>query len=407
MIRYEVKKVFSKTGGKIALLMLTGMLILVCFLTVKSVEYVDEQGVSKSGIAAARRLREDKNKWAGEITEDVLIEVLQKNREINASKEYQSTDYRENDKAYARKQGFSDIRDMINHAFTAFREYDYYRVDSVTDEEVGSFYERRIAGLNDWLYSEEAKDIYSEEEKEFLLTKYQELKTPFYYEYADGWKAFSEYAPTLIMLTVLILGFPVSGIFANEFQLKADAIFFSAKLGRNKAVLSKIGAGILMITGIYWVMVLLYSAVVFAILGTDGAGCAIQTGLGGWKSFYHITYLQEYLLIIFGGYLGSLFMLTLAMFLSASTRSAILAVTVPFVLLFIPSFLNDISALSKVLGLLPDQLLQMGQAAAFFNLYHPGGKVTGALPIIMTLYPILFAAMLPVLYHVYRKTQIQ
>ena len=95
MIRYEVKKVFSKTGGKIALLMLTGMLILVCFLTVKSVEYVDEQGVSRSGIAAARRLREDKNKWAGEITEDVLIEVLQKNREINASKEYQSTDYRE------------------------------------------------------------------------------------------------------------------------------------------------------------------------------------------------------------------------------------------------------------------------------------------------------------------------
>lgn len=407
MLRYEVKKVFSKTGGKIALLILAAALVLVSYLTIGSVEYVDEQGNSRSGIAAARCLREAKNQWAGEITEDVLIEVLKKNREINASKEYLSKDYRENDKAYAKKQGFSDIRDMMNHAFTDFREYDYYRVDSVTDEEAGSFYERRIASLKEWLYSDEAKDHYSEEEKEFLLKQYQELETPFYYEYSDGWEAFSEYAPTVIMLIVLILGFPVSGIFANEFQLKADAVFFSAKLGRSKAVLSKIGAGLLIITGIYWTIVLLYSAVVFAVLGADGADCVIQTGFGGWKSFYHITFFQEYLLIILGGYLGSLFILTLVMFLSAKTHSAVLAVTVPFILLFIPSFLDGISVLSEMLGLLPDQLLQMGMAVKYFNLYQIGGKVTGAVPLVMTLYPVLFLAMLPVLYRMYRKTQIK
>lgn len=407
MLRYEVKKVFSRTGSKIALLILTAVLALTGFLTVGSVEYVDEQGNSNSGIRAARRLREDKNMWAGEITEDVLLDMLAKNREINASAEYLSRDYRENNKAYAGKQGFSDIRTMMNCAFAAFREYDYYRVDSVTDEEAGSFYERRISNLADWLESDEAKDMYSEEEKKFLLARYQALKTPFYYEYADGWKAFTEYAPTIIMLTVLILGFPISGIFASEFQWKADAVFFSAKLGRNKAVRAKIGAGILTVTGIYWMMVLLYSVVVFGILGTDGADCAIQTGLGGWKSFYNITYFESYLLIILGGYLGSLFMLTLVMLVSARTHSAVLSVTVPFILLFIPSFLSGIAVLSRVLGLLPDQLLQMGQAVCFFNLYQTGSAVTGAVPIIMILYPVLFCAMLPVLYQVYRKTQIK
>lgn len=151
----------------------------------------------------------------------------------------------------------------------------------------------------------------------------------------------------------------------------------------------------------------MYSAVVFAVLGADGADCVIQTGFGGWKSFYHITFFQEYLLIILGGYLGSLFILTLVMFLSAKTHSALLAVTVPFILLFIPSFLDGISVLSEMLGLLPDQLLQMGIAVKYFNLYQIGGKVTGAVPLVMTLYPVLFLAMLPVLYRMYRKTQIK
>lgn len=407
MVRFEIKKIFSRTGNKIALLILVAALCLVSFLTIGSVEYVDEQGESASGIGAARRLREDKNQWAGEITEGVLLKVLQKNAEINASEEYLSKDYHENNKAYAKKQGFSDIRDMLNHAFTPFREYDYYRVDSLTAEEIAKFYEQRVIVLTDWLNSDEVKDRYSEEEKNFIITKYRKLQTPLYYEYADGWQAFAEYAQTIIMLTVLILAFPVSGIFANEFQCKAESIFFSAKLGRNKAVRSKIYAGIGIITGIYWTIILLYSAVVFVILGTDGAGCAIQTGFGGWKSFYNITYLQEYFLIVAGGYLGSLFILTLVMFLSARTRSTILPVTVPFILLFIPSFLSNASVLSEVLGLWPDQLLQMGQTVRMFNLYQVGDKVVGAVPIIMIIYPILSCALLPLLYHVYSKTEMK
>ena len=177
----------------------------------------------------------------------------------------------------------------------------------------------------------------------------------------DGWKALLEYAPTIIMLIVLIMGFLVSGIFSSEFQLKADSIFFSTRLGRNRGTVAKIKAGFLMVTVIYWGVMLVYSAVVLISLGTDGASCAIQTGLGGWKSFYNISYLQDYLLTMIGGYLGSLFILTFSMLVTAKTRSTVLAVTIPFILLFIPSFLNGISILSNVLGLLPDQLLQISE----------------------------------------------
>lgn len=221
------------------------------------------------------------------------------------------------------------------------------------------------------------------------------------------WKALLEYAPSIMMLLVLILGFLVSSIFSNEFQLKADSIFFSAKLGRNKAINAKMRAGFLIITAVYWGTMLIYSAVVLGSLGTDGANCMIQTGLGGWKSFYNITCLQDYLLTMAGGYLGSLFILTLSMLVSAKTHSTTLAVTVPFILLFIPSFFSGISVLSKGLGLLPDQLLQVSQAVNLFNLYKIGGKVVGAIPIIMILYFILYCILLPMLYSVYQKAEIK
>lgn len=407
MLRYEIKKCFSKTANKIGLLILTVVLIIVSYFAVTYVDYVDEDGNNRTGIIAVRSLRDMKNQWAGYITEDVLREVIVQNALVNASAEYQSNDVQENNKAYSKKQGFSDIRDMINHAFCGFREYNYYRADSVTTEEVSEFYTKRISNLEEWLYSDEAKDQFTDMEKQFLIKQYEQLEIPLYYEYADGWIALLEYAPSIIMLTVLITSFFVSGIFSNEFQLKADAIYFSTKYGRNKAVKSKVEAGCIIITIIYWVVVLLYSAIVLGILGADGANCAIQAGFGSWKSFYNITYFENYLLTMVGGYIGSLFILTISMLISAKTKSTVLSVTVPFIFVFLPSFLSGFSALTEILGLLPDQLLQMNVAIKYFNLYQFGDRVIGAVPIIMILYAVLYVLMVPILYRVYQKAEIK
>ena len=210
-----------------------------------------------------------------------------------------------------------------------------------------------------------------------------------------------------MMLMVLITAFPLSGIYSDEFQLKADSIFFSARYGRNKAVTAKIKAGFLLITSVYWIVIAVYSGIVLAIVGTGGANCAIQSGFANWKSFYNITYLQDYLLTVLGGYLGSLFILFLSMLVSSKTRSKALAVTVPFLLLFLPSFLSEVSVLSDVLGLLPDQLLQLCTTIKTFYLYQIGTKVVGAVPILLTLYLVLFCILLPVLYQVYRKMEVK
>ena len=407
MTRFELKKIFSKPVNKIVFIILAISLCVVSYFTIGYADYVDENGEKSTGIAAASALREAKNEWAGYITDDVLRKVLEENALIINSEEYLSTDVIENNKAYSKRQGFSDIREMINWAFGGFQDYNYYRADSVTQEEISSFYSRRTDNLIAWLNSDEQESRYSEQERQFLITQYEKLETPFYYEYADGWTALLEYTPTIIMLVVLITGFLVSGVFSDEIQLKADSIFFSSRLGRNKAVGAKIKAGFIVVTFVYWIMILLYSGIVLAVLGTGGANCAIQNGFVNWKSFYNITYLQDYLLTVLGGYLGNLFILFLSMLASAKTYSKALAVTIPFILLFIPSFLSGISVLSEGLGLLPDQLLQVCTAIKTFNLYQIGTKIVGAVPIIFVMYFVLFCILLPVLYQVYRKTEIK
>lgn len=401
MLRFELKKIIVKPANLIAFALLAAILCFVCYSAVTYQLYVDENGDKIKGPAAVQALRKEKSKWEGPVTEEVLLRVLEENTLINLF-----DDVSEEDKAYSKKQGFEDIREMINRAYSGFREYNYYRVDSVTKEDISSFYDRRTVNLTEWLNGPEQGVHYSEKEKQFLAAKYNELETPFYYEYAGGWEALLHYAPSVNMLFTLITGFLVSGIFSDEIQLKADSIFFSSKPGRNKAIAAKIGAGLIVITCIYGTAILLYSGIVLSLLGTGGAGCAIQNGFS-YKSFYHITYLQTYLLTVLGGYLGNLFILTLSMLASAKARSKVLAVTIPFILLFIPSFLSGISALSEVLGLLPDQLLQMCRAVQTFNLYQFGDHIAGAVPILLIMYTILFCLLVPVIYQIYRKTEVK
>lgn len=408
MVYYELKKILSKTSNKIAVLFLACLLVLVCFFAISGVDYVNENGETENGIAAAGKLRERKKEWAGLLTEEKIIQVIEANTAINQTEESRSADIRENDIAYGWKQGFSDIRMLLVYGYGEFRVFDYYLPDSLVPEDASMFYANRTAHLKDWLYTE-GKDQFSEEEKEFLVERYEEMEVPLYYDYADGWKQLFLYAPTLLMILVLILGFLASALFSCEYKYKADAIFFTAYHGRGKAVSAKIKAGFLLITVTYWLMVLLYMGIVLGVLGADGAGCYIQTGSGGWKSFYNITYWQEAVLVFAGGYVGCLFMLFMTMLVSAVCNSAVVAVMVPFILIFIPSFLSGIrfSLVNKIMGLMPDQLLQMNMSVVYFNLYHVAGKIVGAAEILLVVYSVLTILTWPLLYRIYRKSQVK
>lgn len=408
MMRYEVKKVFAKKGSKIALVLLLIVMGITCFFAM-DVSYVDGEGISQSGPAAVSRLRAARKEWAGYLDEEKIREVIAENRRIQSTPEALSQNVDEENIAYGWQQGINDIRDLLNCSYaTGFREHDYYRADSLTEDEAASFYENRTKLLREWLENE-AKDQYSGEEKAYLIRQYEKMETPLYYDYMTGWQQLFELSQTIIMLTMLILGYLVAGIFSNEFTWKADAVFFSSVHGRNKAVSSKIRAGFWIVTAVYFASFLLYTGIVLGYLGADGWNLPVQANWTAWKCFYNITNWQKYLFIAIGGYVGCLFISFLTMLISAKTRSTVLAVMTPVVLIFIPSFISNIDSpvVNKIIGLLPDQLLQIQMALGYFNLYSVGGMVVGEAPVILVLYTVLTIIIFPVLYQTYRRLQIK
>ena len=50
---------------------------------------------------------------------------------------------------------------------------------SLSEEDAGNFYGNRVKLLKDWLAEEGTAELFSDEEKEFLIRRYEELKTPF------------------------------------------------------------------------------------------------------------------------------------------------------------------------------------------------------------------------------------
>lgn len=160
-----------------------------------------------------------------------------------------------------------------------------------------------------------------------------------------------------------------------------------------------------MITVVYWLTIAGFTAGVLLELGVGGAGCRIQTSIQGWTSFYNITFLQEYMLIAVGGYIGCLFVDSLAMLVSAKTKSTVVAVIVPFAVLFAPAVIKVMESplAEKVEGLMPYQLVQMNSVIREFYIYKIPGRIVGAAGILLVVYLVLAIILHAGIYMVFRR----
>ena len=413
MVRYELKKIFSSFGGKVTLVLYAAVVVLSCWLAaagelnVGSV-WVNEQGSRETGPAAVKKMQAARAEWTGWLNQDMLTRAVQENARINATPQAQSNDVRQNDIAFGWKQGFDPIRELINRSYSpGFRHYDYYTADGITAIDEHTFYSNRVKLVREWLNdkSDVGESTFTQQEKDYIISQYESLQTPFYMEYHDGWYQLLEKGMFILMMGILILSFALSGIFSGEFKWKADALYFSTTYGRTKGTSAKIKAGLLLITLLYWAGILVYSLFTLTYLGFGGGNTVIQVRL--WKSLYNITMRQAWVLAVSCGYLGNLFLGILTMLISAKTKSAAVAVSMPFIVIFIPVILQGtVDALSTFASLMPSTLLEFYQHLSTFDLVTVFGKVFRVADLCIPLYGLLTLILIPILYREYRAKQI-
>lgn len=85
MLKFEWKKFFSKGINKVILFVLLMGTVILGFVPVSRVQYVDVDGKKPTGITritAGHRLVADKNRWQGELTPEKITNIAESYHEI-------------------------------------------------------------------------------------------------------------------------------------------------------------------------------------------------------------------------------------------------------------------------------------------------------------------------------------
>ena len=380
MLKYELKKVLNKRMNRVLLAVAMLLMVVFSIFAIGSFRAVDTDGETVTGFSAARIMVEDKNRWKGELTP----EVIEKSVESKLAGDWQST----SDIIYSTSKmlvgEFSDLDD-------------YEAILSADSAQIASIYD--IYHDNLGAMSEEYGD--TPEKQAFLMEQYEKIDTPLTYEAYDSWDTMLMYATTCSLILIIVISFIAAGIFAEEFQYKADAVFFSTRYGRSKAVHAKIRAGLIIATVVYGIGIGLLSIISFSVLGTSGASTAYQFSQP--YAIYSVTFGQMYGILVLSGYIASLLAASVSMLIASKTKTMSIAIVAPAVLFYVSPFVGRALPFRTFFSLTPDQLMNIVNCARIPYIYQVGTIVFRQIPFIIVFYAVISVAFLPLVYRNYHK----
>lgn len=394
ILKYELKKVFSKKMNRIVLIAALLAAVALGVFAIGSVRYVDEDGAGHTGLTASRHLAADRNRWAGELTGDTIAQVVGSRKEIRL--QYPGDVPNE---IYGKTiQSYNDIENFVIGVLTPDTVWDTSVLYQLEDEQAKSLYSIYEKNL------QEMAGKYGEtpEQQRFLTDQYEKTDLPLTYQAKDSWDTIMMYVETYAMILAIVIGFLATGIFAEEFRSRADAVYFSSRYGRTNAAKNKVLAGLLMTTIVYWVGMGILSLVSFGVMGISGFSTPYQIDQP--YSIYAMTYGQYYLLTVLCGYIASLLAASLTMLIAAKMRSGNVAVCVPFFLFCVMPFIGRaLSAFFTFFKLTPDMLLNVIECAKNPNIFQIRNYVFRQIPCIMLLYFVISIILLPFVYRSYHR----
>ena len=388
MLKLEIRRIFSKKINVFAIGIMLMLAVIFSIFAVTSNRYIDETGNVSTGIMSTRKLTDNRKIWSGTLTEDELLKALiQHKNAMNQSVEEQDAHYG------TTLQPVDEITDFMISVMTPDSQYDFSILNQLSENNIQNFYD---------MYQKKMK-MMSEEygktsvQKKYLEKKYSKIKLPLNYAPFTSWDTMIMYGETYSIILAIIVGFICAGIFADDFQTKADAVFFSAKYGRTKAVKTKIIAGMTTTTIIYWLGILLLSIICFSIMGISGINTPYQIREA--YSIYVMTYGQYYLLTVVCGYIASLLAASLSMLTAAKMHTIGVAVCIPFFLYCLLPFIGRaLSGYTTIFNLIPTVLVNVEASARVPLVYQLGNHVFRQIPLVMVIYTIVSVILLPLIY---------
>ena len=139
MVKYELKRIFTKRLNRLLLVVAVIIGAVMSVFAVTSEWYADSEGINHETPDAIRRLTQDKNQWKGELTGDLIAQIVADRQEI-------ARDYPDEapDIVYGERiQAYSDITQMVDTILGGDEGYSPGALQGITTDQAKEIYSIR------------------------------------------------------------------------------------------------------------------------------------------------------------------------------------------------------------------------------------------------------------------------
>lgn len=382
----EHKKLWRKMSTKISVLLcfiyivlLGSVLSFQWFSFGSSDDYTSAFGNNFDGYGMIRDRQEHSLEFGGELTDESLQKLVRDYQEIRAAgidRELEKTDSH-------------IINSWLGTLYPELLDIGSYNtmMSYVDTENLTGFYERRQNAIEDFLEN----SCQTGAEKEYLLQMNSKVKEPYRYEWVEGWSVLlGDIIAGIGTVMALFLAITLSSLFAGEWHDNTSSLVLTTRNGWKKIALAKIYTGLSFTAEFF--AILMAGSVVSQIffLGTTGWDMPIQTikliAIAPMNMLQAEIY--EYAFV----FLGAIGFAGVIMFISAKTRSNVLALLFSLAVVYGPMMITEYLpyGVQKALDLIP----LVGSGADIFrtNTFCIFGKYVWS-PYLLIIVPVLIGVL--------------
>lgn len=382
----EHKKLWRKASVKISVFLcflyavvFGGVLAYQWFTFGSRNDHTSPFGNNFDGYAMIRSKQEYGEGYGGELTDESLRQIVmdyQKLVSANMEEELQRTDWQ-------------TINGYLEQLYPELSTFDNRQlmISYVDPEKLTGFYERRENAVAVFLENSGQTG----KEKDVLLQMNDEIKKPFQYGWVAGWSnLLGDFLPNIDMVMVLFLAIILSTLFAGEWHDNTSSLILTTKNGWKEIACAKICSGLVFTVELFAMLMVGNVAAQLIFLGTNGWDMPIQNikilAIAPMNMLQAEVYEYAYILLGAIGFAG------IAMFLSASVKSSVLALLLSLSVVYGPMMIAEYLPFwaQKALDLIP----LVGNSTDIFrtNTFHIFGKVVWS-PYLLIIVPVLIGIL--------------
>lgn len=195
--------------------------------------------------------------------------------------------------------------DRVNMDSLCYINYGERVLRDLSDQDLEQFYQNRLAVVK---ASIESSD-YTKAEKDDLVKKESQYKK-LSMGYAEGWKNLNADLGAFIKILFVVTAALLLPVFGNDSSAKMEELCRTTKKGKRSLDMARFFFAYLAGIMIYFIGNIFYFIVRMAPFGFEGANEPIQNSRTYFYSFHHITYLKQYEINLFLGFLAMLFVIS-------------------------------------------------------------------------------------------------